>query len=396
MQATKPDRAKRSPEENSERARAARVQRYQLQRAAVRLLATVPRDNGKPYRVAFCRWVFAYGNHRSALMRVEPTPEAAAKSYFLGLQTCGSVWHCPCCAFVISQGRRAEVNTALAWARAERLKPVMLTLTLRHQAGEPLGATLDALRDAKRQLTKGRHRLSSMSVGSITACEVTYGRNGWHPHLHIVLFIKTRGEVDAIAKLEPYRERWARALESLGRDGSHPAAFQVQGAAKAGEYLTKWGAAEELTLSRVKRTRRTKGTAAQEQAASLAEARHQDKDDKGATPLELLIAASDAANPDRRKAEALWLEYAVVFQGRHQLDWSKGLKKLARVDEVTDEELAKREAAAVAVEIASFDKKDWRKVRRARAELLTAAEQGRVQVIAKVNELRMLGDDGEE
>ena len=143
----------------------------------------------------------------------------------------------------------------------------------------------------------------------------------------------------------------ARLLRAEGLDGSG-AAFQVQGATAAGNYVGKWGAAEELALSGKKSGR------------------------AGRSPFQLL---ADYADQNDARAGALFAEFAGVFKGRRQLVWSPGLKKLAGIDEVSDEQAAE-DAVRMANEskhderVGHFTPKGWGVVRRHRAALLKFAE----------------------
>ena len=147
------------------------------------------------------------------------------------------------------------------------------------------------------------------------------------------------------------REPWLASLRAEGLDGSG-AAFQVQGATAAGNYVGKWGAAEELALSGKKSGR------------------------AGRSPFQLL---ADYADQNDARAGALFAEFAGVFKGRRQLVWSPGLKKLAGIDEVSDEQAAE-DAVRMANEskhderVGHFTPKGWSVVRRHRAALLKFAE----------------------
>ena len=104
-----------------EAARAQRGNAFRLQRTEAGLL---PRE-----RVGLCRWAVV---SKAAGVDVHLTQYegGALRASFRGLQTCGSVWLCPCCGRRISEARRSELNQLLAWAREEGLRPVMVTLTL--------------------------------------------------------------------------------------------------------------------------------------------------------------------------------------------------------------------------------------------------------------------------
>ena len=119
-------------------------------------------------------------------------------------------------------------------------------------------------------------------------------------------------------------------------------------------YVAKWGAAEELTLTAKKEARSKTGR----------------------SPFQLL---ADYAERDDKQAGALFAEYAQTFKGLRQLVWSDGLKKLAGVDAMTDEEVAEQEvrlldAAKSDTRTAHFTPKDWARVRGHRASILKFSE----------------------
>ena len=97
---------------------------------------------------------------------------------------------------------------------------------------------------------------------------------------------------------------------------------------------------------------------------------------RGAQPFQLL---ADYADQNDARAGALFAEFAGVFKGRRQLVWSPGLKKLAGIDEVSDEQAAE-DAVRMADEskhderVGHFTPKGWSVVRRHRAALLKFAE----------------------
>jgi hypothetical protein len=62
---------------------------------------------------------------------------------FEGLVTCGSVWMCPVCAGKVASRRAEELATVLDTVHAGGGSAFMLTLTIRHTAGDRLGLTRD-------------------------------------------------------------------------------------------------------------------------------------------------------------------------------------------------------------------------------------------------------------
>lgn len=276
---------------------------------------------------------------------------ATGRASFRNLKTCGRVWLCPCCSPRISNRRRDELNRLLAGARASGLSPVMLTLTARHDKAMKLAPFLDALKLAKRKLT-GRQVYARLSlVGSVTACEYSYGANGHHPHYHVILLLQAPAS-EAVGLVETLRPAWLTALRSVGLDGNE-AAFHVQDASAAANYIGKFGAADELALQGQKRGR--KGSR---------------------SPWQLL---DDARDGDKR-AGAIWCEYAAAFTGTAQLWWSRGLKARFGIGETSDDEAA---AEAEPADVPTLEtlrtwvaSGNWRQARRRRVALAEAAERG--------------------
>lgn len=302
-------------------------------------------------RLGGCGWAFQrHADGVGVVLRDGDEPRA----HFSGLQRCGSVWLCPCCAYSISETRRDELNRLLVWGRGQSLKPMMLTLTASHSLSDPLAGQLAAMKAALRLMRQRREwrRLKEILRGSVTATEVTHGSNGWHSHFHILVFVESDSEEGARALLDPLGDVWRVCLRSssVGLSGGK-AAFHVAGASSAGRYIAKWGAGEELALTGAKRGR-----------------------GGGRSPRQLL----EAAGLGDVGAAALWREYARAFKGRKQLTWSRGLKAAAGVDQVTDEEAAEAAeegAEEEAVTLLVIPPRLWREGgRKVAARLLDVAE----------------------
>ncbi|MBD3771853.1 MAG: protein rep, partial [Rhodobacterales bacterium] len=300
--------------------------------------------------VGTCRWAMQSKAAGVDVHLSEYDESGQTRASFGGLQTCGNVWQCPACAARISETRRRQLNDGLAWAREQGHRIAMITLTARHGEGDDLVELLRAMKGAKKRLHQHRawKRIKPEIVAVLTATEVTYGRNGWHPHFHMLVIVRTKAAFEALAELG---DPWRGALRAEDLDGA-AAAFDCQGASAAGRYIGKWGAAEELTLSGKKRAK-----------------------NKGRTPLQLL----EACKAGNEEAGELWLEYADAFHGRTQLDGLKKLTDLAGLEEISDEEAAQdaeQEGQLRQDEpVANIDADTWRaKARHRRTDILDAAE----------------------
>lgn len=286
---------------------------------------------------------------------------AVRAGHFGGLQTCGSIWMCPVCAVKISERRRVELQTALS---AYDGVVALATFTLQHDRSQALPDLLTGFLDSFRSVRSGApwQRIADRHgvVGAIRALEVTHGKNGWHPHIHVLFFLAAGADVAAFG--EVLRSRWLALLAARGLSAS-ALGFDIQVANDAvGDYVAKfgsqWTAAHELTKSHVKRGR-----------------------DGNRSVVQLL---TDYAYGDLQ-AGAIWSEYARHFKGKKHLVWSTGLRaRLISEPEQSDEELAAR-MDQDSIILASLSFQQWRVVlaNDARSDLLAVASSGDVdQVMA--------------
>ena len=248
----------------------------------------------------------------------------------------------------------------------------MMTLTARHKR-KGLGKLLDQLAAAKARMQNlaawKNLRKSGVLVGSVSVREATHGKNGWHPHYHVVLLVDAPTEEAAVSWLEPLRETWLLCLRKEGLTGTRKRAFDLSTGNSLAAYLAKygrddddrkeaatkrdsdWGVAEEATLSRAKQ--------------AIGENR---------TPWQILRDARDGCE----ESEGLWREYGIVMHGRRQQVWSNGLKEMIGIGEIEDQAAAEPEAysADADTEIVTWSPNGWKRVRHLQCDLKDAAEVG--------------------
>ena len=110
-----------------------------------------------------------------------------------GIATCGSSKGCARCGAVIRSVKGEEIQYFSA-AHLDRGRCLLfLTLTVPHEHGEDLEPLLEGLQRAWSKTIAGRPWMGFKRqygvLGQIKVVEVTLGRNGWHPHLHVLLFV---------------------------------------------------------------------------------------------------------------------------------------------------------------------------------------------------------------
>jgi len=333
-----------------------RLNRWALQTVAGEIL--------KDQRVAWCsrrlaeRREFGLEDPRVQVWKRENQDECSC--YYKNLIKCGSVWVCPVCSNKISEHRRRELVQAVESHLAAGGFVSMLTLTIRHSRQDRLQDLLGRFTDARRLLRnrKAWKRYTSTVdlVGSVTALEVTHGKNGWHVHSHEILF--TRGQVQS-SHQSLIAPSWQKACVDAGL----PAPSLENGVhlddrdSYAAAYASKWGMEEELTKSQYK----------------------QADQGKGMSPWQMLREIFDQGADRRPDLVALFREYGNHFKGKQQLRWSKGLRDLLGLDpNDRDRELADQDPEDFVLTFLGYLSSDqWRLILRhdVRGEVLEVAAQ---------------------
>ena len=238
----------------------------------------------------------------------------------------------------------------IAWATGQGFYPVLLTLTTSHQAGDDLAELLDRQRQALRSWRQHRaYRDAAKSIaGTISAFETTYGKHGWHPHAHILLFVRAPSMGRALRVVVSLRQAWRASAAGkglhVGRSG-----FRAQAGEQASGYLVKWDTAAEVAGAWSKRGR---------QGAE--------------TPFGLLLRAYEGDS----RAAVLWSEYAAVMKGRSVLRFSPGLRAAAGLGDVSDVDAATPRACDDESIVALISPSLWEAAKAAgldRSALLSAA-----------------------
>lgn len=329
------------------------IMRYYLQSQARSLL---PKE-----RVAQCHRALVPMMQRVKIMHDPDTKRA----FYRNLIVCARVWQCPVCAARITEERRKEIQQGMDNI-VER--SVLITYTLQHDKSDDLTTILQAELDAYRSMKQGRWWQDFQElfgwIGSIRALEVTYGKNGWHPHFHELAFVDPSLELYDFDRMEEIlRARWIAMLQKQGRianwDNGLTLKVTFEGVA---EYVIKmghdpvdetWSAAREIAKAPSKKT-------------------HKD----GKTTLQLLL---NFGNGDAT-AGRLFVEYIKAFRGKKQLHWSHGLREYMGIAGKTDEEIADK-IPETSIVLAILTDEQWHVILRKdrRGELLEIAAKGDVE-----------------
>lgn len=285
------------------------------------------------------------------------------------LCTCGLIWICPVCASRISEGRSHLLSAAM---KAAHVNPLLITFTMSHGASQRLKPNLDALLDAYKDLTHGRAWVGFEErfgwITAIRALEVTHGANGWHPHIHVLAFMKQPLHYDEQFMLDmTLSDLWIARLASQNASADIAHGVDIRTAKKdAIEYVAKfgrepsnkWGIERELTKA-VTKNARFSGSR---------------------TPWALL----DDYRQGDQHAGALFVEYADAFKRRKQLVTPNAARDLLKMTEITDAELAAAPLSSVERLLAQLDVNQWKRLLLAdlRDDLMLVANTGSADQLA--------------
>lgn len=285
------------------------------------------------------------------------------RARFGGVARCGSVWACPVCAPAIMADRAQELGRLGTWAALEGHTVVMVTLTLRHRAGDRLEDLMHGLSTAHSRMVSGapwtRFRDRVGFVGSVRAIEVTHGASGWHPHIHALYIVRDSDAMWGEGGWDWLSERWQTVVErALGPerrpDDAHGCVLTH---ASHADYVAKFGLDPRELAGGSKRGRRSSSRTAWQIASDLGE------------------------GAGERDAE-LWREYAGWTHGRRQLVWSRGLRVLsgaaAEAERLRLERIEEMSAGRVVAALAATEWCRLCDLRGGRADILEAAELGRL------------------
>jgi hypothetical protein len=246
------------------------------------------------------------------------------KTYWDNVQRCGSLWICPCCSKNITECRRKELTKAsdLWLSETPHNSLLLLTLTNAHTINDDLKLLLKQQSKALHSFWTDRRGLKlwdeMAKFGHIRGLEPTFGKNGFHPHYHVLLFLRKNLTQDEIIEFK-YKlfEHWFNCCKKakLGLP-SLEHGLDLRNGDKAKKYISKWGLEHELTKA------------------------HSKKGKEGSyTPFDLLNLSINDELLYGRKPSYLFKKYSEAFKNKRQLSWSNGLKDYFKINEKDDEQI---------------------------------------------------------
>lgn len=271
--------------------------------------------------------------------------------FFKNVISCGSVWVCAPCAFKVALNNAKEIGDAIKRQEERGGQVIMVTETVVHKAHQSLYEVLEGVTKARER--RGRQRAFRSLCddvgleGRIRALEITYGKNGWHVHIHELWFIEPGRVVYRVKLQERLLALWKDACVKSGMKEPGKRGINVDAGADKGKYVSKWGLECEVALSDRKLGR-----------------------EGNMTPWELL----------EHGLYHVFREYAQGVKGKKRVQWTDGLRELLDLPRGKSDPEVANEEEVVALLLYVLDLYDWKSiVRRDRVEELrkVAEEEGR-------------------
>ncbi len=290
---------------------------------------------------------------------------------YAGLASCGSVWSDPVCNAKVMARRAVELGAAVAVWQSTGGAVAFATFTMRHHKGQGLAALWDALSSAWGKVTSGSQWIKDKQrhgiAGWVRVVEVTHGANGWHVHVHALLFLEGKQTPATVEQLHSRMfGRWSRRLLHLGLSAPLMIGQDCHLVTDAGDddlaaYFTKATDGAHRIGLEVTQTQ-----------SKAARGRHKTRPQWGLLDDVEVLGLAESVD--------LWHAWEKGSKGRKQMTWSLGLRdRLGLLREASDEEIADEEHGSAEDDLALIDAEGWRHLTRTPvdlADLLTTTEAG--------------------
>lgn len=250
--------------------------------------------------------------------------------YFTNLQHCASYWVCPVCAGKIAQERTGEIYEALKEYLQQGYEIYFGALTLPHYQGEGLQDNMEILIKGFNWVKEHRAVRSVLpeALVYLRSLEITFGVNGWHPHLHPIFIIPKGKGLEYTNQFRKYWFAWLGENQKMTVAAERRAvSFELwdKKIETLSDYLCKWSISNEVANGQSKRS----------------------KTASGYTPFQILDLLVEGDTWElKQDPETVFKEYARTIKGRRMLQTSRGFFEAVKVVTKSDEEIVQDDETA--------------------------------------------------
>ena len=217
---------------------------WQVKYKVEKYLKKFPRKN------ALCVVHCGHINVNDGIVAVNRSVSGRVK--LVGVSHCNRLWACPICAAIIQCKRAFQLRLCiLDWCMSKN-SCIMVTLTYRGDRQYKLDDLISRFGLARKyffELRRVKEYFNSISIGRCYCLEMTVSDlNGWHVHVHILIFCIGRN-VDEKEVKDTLYPIWYSCLLRVGLDCDYEHGVNVKSSMTCSEYVTKMSG--ELSLGNV-------------------------------------------------------------------------------------------------------------------------------------------------
>lgn len=280
--------------------------------------------------------------------------EDQVRAHFRGIVKCKNPWQCAICTLTLQLERGKLVQQLNEKHLAAGGAFDMGTFTIPHDEGDPIKALRKKVADSWRRVISGapwkRWKEALGIVGQIRAHEVTHGKNGFHPHVHVAFYY---GKQITDQQREAFRAfldgKWRSEIVKPDKNGRRWRAPSAKHGVtleplRQTDYLTKMGLARELVMATTKEGR-----------------------EGHRTLFQVLRDTMDTIDSVEKAAGLkIWREWSRGMRGARQLTTSRGLFTRYGLPELSDRQLFLEKDGALADSqiLITFSAEEWGEILR--------------------------------
>lgn len=238
------------------------------------------------------------------------------RAYYNNLVHCSSPMLCPVCSPRISSRRSEEIALSVkSWLSDPAHTVYMITLTASHTLSDTLSDFMQKFLKSREifwahRSVKDLLREMGSPLGPLRSFEILWGKNGWHPHFHVLVWGCSGVDLEKISG--SLKRLWLRCLRLTGLSGNIQHGLNVIEARSVQDYLTKISLEIGLSMNKTGRS-------------------------GGLTPFQLLGKSREGDTMAGKRFQEL---YWYFHENRlHPLRWPNGGKRFFGIGEVSDDDI---------------------------------------------------------
>jgi len=305
---------------------------------------------------------------------------------FYGVATCRSPWSCPHCSARVMAQKGRRIAAAIEALKAQGQSAIMITFTMPHTHEMSCAETLGIFKNVWRRFVKasttwdennrkkkytvasgevrhayksfgqnpyGRFRYDLNITHHVKVYEATHGKNSWHPHVHMLLWVPDENFDRILDYEERLNERWWQVAKRAAAEfwsTKEPDTPQEEIQARVEELFSDYKKTHPcVTISKDKDGKPRKiqssyyisGWSGNDELTALtakkAQAGH-------LNPFQMLQLADEAESwEEAQKYLKLYTEYAIATRGTRRCEFSSR----SGINQIIDKWLAENPTAFI-------------------------------------------------